>query len=235
MKFLERFFGGKKPEVPSEKQSHGGVAVAVNLRLRIAKRIQDGCSYAVVEIFNYNKQEYGWRDISPRFYSQHSDESIESRANHFLKGCLLQGSDILATRRVVFLECLQRECERNQCLWFFWYVLSMFKYFSTCYVKDESKIEICVDHQLDDIGDEFFNMAYSVCKELNIGEYNDIFSMRLTGTGVPPQERGKDNSAPNGHERFLHVGSDIKNRLSIHWAVDLDRIKIYNDLINYVD
>ena len=234
MKFLERLFGGKKPEVPSEKQSHSGVAVAVNLRLHIAKRIQDGNPYTQVEIFNCNCPEYGWRGISPKFYQHHTDENIESLANRFLRGVLLQGDELIAVRRIVFLECLQRHCEREHCSWFFWYVLSMVKYFSSCYVKDESKIEICVDHQLADEGDEFFDMAYSVCEELRLGEVSEAFSMKMLDATASAESRGMDNGAPNGHERFLHIGSDTKDLMRIHWTIDLDKIKVTN-MIRFCD
>ena len=185
-------------------------------------------AYAVATIFNPDFPGYGWREISPRFYAFQSVEDKVFRANSFLKSVLLYGNDVIAARRVIFLECLQRHCAENHVEWFFQYVVGMFRYFSTCFVKDDSRIEICINHQLADMGDEFFNMAYGVTKELGLKPVNDLFNMTCLDTFPKDAEiasRGYDNGGKNGHRRFLHVGSDIKGLLQVHWVINLNDIK----------
>ena len=105
----------------------------------------------------------------------------------------------------------------------------MFGYFSTCFVKDDSRIEICISHQLADMGDEFFDMAYGVTKELGLKPVNDSFNMTALERLFPDDDviasRGYDNGGENGHRRFLHVGSDIKGLLQVHWTINLNDIK----------
>lgn len=183
--------------------------------------------YAVVTMFNPAHPECGWRELSPRFFDCQSVEDKVFRANSFLRSVLLYGNDVIAAKRVVFLECLQRHCAKEHIEWFFQYVVGMFRYFSTCFVKDNSQIEICINHQLDDMGDEFFNMAYGVTNELGLKPVEDSFNMSCLAS--PNNEelasRGYDDGGWNGHRRFLHVGSDIKGLLQVHWVVNLNDIK----------
>ena len=184
-------------------------------------------AYAVVTMFNPALPECGWRELSPRFFDFQSVKDKVLRANSFLRSVLLYGKDDIAAKRVIFLECLQRHCAENHVEWFFQYVVGMFRYFSECFVKDDSRIEICINHQLADMGDEFFNMAYGVTKELGLKPVNDSFNM--TGLDFPKDDeiasRGYDNGGKNGHHRFLHVGSDIKGLLQVHWTINLNDIK----------
>lgn len=185
-------------------------------------------AYAVVTMFNPALPEYGWRELSPRFFDFQSVEDKVLRANSFLKSVLLYGNDDIAAKRVIFLECLQRHCAENHVEWFFQYVVVMFGYFNTIFVKDDSRIEICINHQLADMGDEFFNMAYGVTKELGLKPVGDSFNMSCLDSLPTDKElasRGYDNGGKNGHRRFLHVGSDIKGLLQVHWVINLNDIK----------
>ena len=93
--------------------------------------------YDVVTMFNPAFPECGWRELSPRFFDFQSVEDKLFRANSFLKSVLLYGNDVIAAKRVIFLECLQRHCAENHVEWFFQYVVGMFRYFSTCFVKGQ--------------------------------------------------------------------------------------------------
>ena len=204
---------------------------------RVQLSVQNVCgtngAYAVVTMFNPALPECGWRELSPRFFAFQSVEDKVLRANSFLRSVLLYGNDVIAAKRVIFLECLQRHCAENHVEWFFQYVVGMFRYFSTCFVKDDSRIEICINHQLADMGDEFFDMAYGVTKELGLKPVNDSFNMtaleRLFANDDEIASRGYDNGGKNGHRRFLHVGSDIKGLLQVHWVINLNDIKFKGD------
>lgn len=189
-------------------------------------------NYAVVAMFNPSLPKWGWREVSPRFYDSPDGDSREFRANSFLRSVLLDGNEVIAAKRIIFLECLQRHCAEEDVEWFFQYVVGMFRYFSTCFVKDDSRIEICINHQLEDMGDEFFDMAYGVTKELGLKPVNDSFKMTCLALFPNNQElasRGYDDGGENGHRRFLHVGSDIKGLLQVHWVVDLNDIKFIGE------
>lgn len=188
--------------------------------------------YCVVVMFNPALPEYGWRELSPRFYDFHSVEDKVYRANSFLKSVLLYGNDVIAAKRVIFLECLQRHCAEEHIEWFFQYVVGMFRYFSTCFVKDDSRIEICINHQLEDMGDEFFDMAYGITKELGLKPVKDSFNIYCLDTFPKDAEiasRGYDNGGKDGQRRFLHVGSDIKGLLQVHWTINLNDIKFIGE------
>lgn len=185
-------------------------------------------NYDVVVMFNPSLPEWGWREVSPRFYDSPGGDSREFRANSFLRSVLLDGNEVIAAKRIIFLECLQRHCAEEHVEWFFQYVVGMFRYFSTCWVKDDSRIEICINHQLEDMGDEFFDMAYGVTKELGLKPVKDSFNMSCLALSPDEEElasRGYDNCGRNGHRRFLHVGSDIKGLLQVHWTINLNDIK----------
>ena len=214
----------KKPEQLKVLDITGGIR---RIRLTIHNVCGDYGAYAVVSMFNPALSEWGWRELSPRFYNFQSCEDKVFRANSFLRSVLLYGNDVIAAKRVIFLECLQRHCAENHVEWFFQYVVGIFRYFSTCSVKDDSRIEICINHQLEDMGDEFFNMAYGVTKELGLKPVGDSFNMAcldLLPTDKELASRGYDNGGKNGHRRFLHVGSDIKGLLQVHWVINLNDI-----------
>ena len=180
-------------------------------------------AYAVVTMFNPALPEWGWRELSPRFFDFQSVEDKLFRANSFIRSVLLYGNDVIAAKRIVFLECLQRHCAKEHIEWFFQYVVGMFRYFSTCFVKDDSRIEICINHQLEDMGDEFFDMAYGVTKELGLKPVNDSFNMTCLERLFPNDDEIASRGYNNG--RFLHVGSDIKGLMQVHWVIDLNDIK----------
>lgn len=185
--------------------------------------------YSVVCMFNPKFPQWGWRELSPYFYElDQGERTRESRVHQFLNSVLLSGDDDIDYRRIIFLECLHRHCVENRVEWFFYYVVGMLRYFSTCFVKDDSRIEICINHQLADMGDEFFEMAYEVSKELGLKPVNDSFNMDCL-TPFPKDtecaSRGYDKGGKNGHLRFLHIGSDTKGLLQVQWKVDLKDIK----------
>ena len=96
-------------------------------------------------------------------------------------------------------------------------------------VKDNSRLEICICHQLEDMGDEFFDMAYGVTNELRLKPLKETFNMSVLAPPITDNElasRGYDNGGKNGHRRFLHIGSDIKGLMQVHWTIDLKDIKL---------
>ena len=235
MKLLDRLFGKTKDiEKPSETGGLQGksdiLTVTPQVQLQIGTCRGITGVYTCVQMFNPNLPQWGWRDISPRYREFTSCESCQSRARSFLNNVLLQNAEEIGAKRILFLECLQRHCAENHIDWFFFHVLSMMEYFSTCFVKDRSVVEICVCHQMADMGDEFFNMAYSVGKELGLKPINDIFNMSILAQPLTQEEyteRGYDQFSKGGltHRRLLHVGSDVQGLMQVHWIVDLKDVK----------
>ena len=73
---------------------------------------------------------------------------------------------------------------------------------------------------------------YGVTKELGLKPVNDSFIMTCLALPQNNEElasRGYDDGGKNGARRFLHVGSDIKGLLQVHWTINLNDIKFIGE------
>lgn len=169
--------------------------------------------------------KYIYRDISRKFENR-------DYADHWMHS-IIKAETELGQKTAKLLYVLKAEAERENVQWLYEYVLSMIDYYSSAYVKDRSVLEVKIAMQLDDMGDEIFNCLYSVEKSL-FGKYvskesfmewsdtDDTFLKYDKRQGFEPLFI-KDAQTQN-QRQFSHIGSNVKNLLSVHWKVNLNDI-----------
>ena len=144
-----------------------------------------------------------------------------------------------SVQRNAFLKVLHQKSIENNIEFLYYYVKDQLEYYSTCFVKDPSKIEINLKVQMTDYGDEFFDCAYSTIAEVVYGQEhlpkNTEMNFEMKGDnldmsldGILPDGMVDMNYEQDGEIKttkgFAHAGSN-QNLLQIHWIVDLDLIR----------
>lgn len=171
--------------------------------------------------------KYIYRDISKKFENR-------EYADHWMRG-VIKAETELGQKTAKLLYVLKEESEREHIQWLYEYVLSMIDYYSTAYVKDRSIFELKIAVQLDDMGDEIFNCLY--CTEnalfgklvhqepyMEWVEKDDTFGKYEKQQGFEPLFI--EYSQTQHQRQFSHIGSNIKNLLTVHWKVNLNDIII---------
>lgn len=199
---------------------------------RISNTIGTCGSYSTVQLglldentINGCSGNYAYRDISRKFDNK-------EQAERWMLG-ILKSETELGQKTAKMLYVLKGESERERIPWLYEYVLSMIDYYSSAYVKDRSILEVKIAVQIDDMGDEIFDCIYSTEKKL-FGKYvyreplmewvekDDTFGRFDKQQGFEPLDTEKVKS----QRQFSHIGSNVKNLLSIHWKMNLNNITI---------
>lgn len=120
-----------------------------------------------------------------------------------------------------FKMILYKECQDRNCMFFYYYVDHMLKYFDTCKVRDRSKATIRLSISTIDTDDDIFDLVLSTMRtvydEPNF-DINSCFSMKIRG-----ELKYDDNY--DCYAGFKYIGS--KDRmLDIQLDVDFNKIKL---------
>lgn len=120
-----------------------------------------------------------------------------------------------------FKMILYKECQDRNCMFFYYYVDHMLKYFSTCKVRDRNKATICLSISTIDTDDDIFDMVNSTMRTVyDISDFNinSCFSMKIRG-----ELKYDDNY--HCYDGFKYIGSSDR-MLDIQLDVDFDKIKL---------
>lgn len=187
--------------------------------------VTNDCYIVQVRNSNPSIDNPSWMNLSQQFHEQ-------AMAEAFMNGFLNPSTDI-GVRRLVFLESLLRHSMRNSTEHLFTYVRDLMFYSYTCHVKNKHIIDIQLISQLDDHGDEYFDCAYEVMKELfgNI-QFSDRFKMSMVPFDVqnPGNSQTIDTRWPGpgmydeGRRGYINVGSNFLKPLALSWNIDLNEI-----------
>ena len=72
-----------------------------------------------------------------------------------------------------FKMILYKECQDRNCMFFYYYVDHMLKYFSTCKVRDRNKATICLSISTIDTDDDIFDVVNSTMRSVfDISDFN---------------------------------------------------------------
>ena len=226
--FFKTLFSSKSPNKSFEKHPQRNQHFEVGNWVYLRRSHNVGCAagrgYWAIEVYNKNYPNWGWRIISPKFFTSDTD-SVDYQSAFYVDRILFSDEDENRSRkRILLLESLQRNCAANNVDWFFWYVEHVLREFAAMKVKDENKVEISCVTQVTDMGDEFFDAIYATKKELGLDTSSGYMQkFQHSGAGADVM---KEVYVIDGTSRFKHIGSSAKNMLEIHWTFNLDDIRL---------
>ena len=196
------------------------------IRTATTQLIQPSVVFSQVEVFSKKHSRLGWRPISQRFLQEHYPAYLDA-AKLYVKRIFQHEDGAIDLRLLRFVESLERHCQEERVMWFFWYVMGMLDYFFGCHVENQHKIEIYVGCLMDDLGDELFDVFYSVEKEMGILD-KDKACLHFGKGGGEMQFRKRVSHAAlhNRYEKgYEHIGANSDSPLDVRWVVDLDLIE----------